>query len=79
MLTRTTKTGRVDRDGTVIVEPEVTLKTEVLVGDPRFMTAILDCQARRARMLGLDAPAEVKHSGALTLETLVSGGATDGQ
>jgi len=69
---RTTKTGRVDKEGTVITEPEVSLKTEVLVGDPRFMTVILDCQARRAKMLGMDAPAKLQ-IGELTLEDLVAG------
>jgi hypothetical protein len=71
--TRTTKTGRIDKDGTVIAEPEVTLRTEVLVGDPRFMAVILDCQARRAKLLGLDAPAKLHVDGQLRLEDLVAG------
>lgn len=57
---RTTKTGRVDKEGSVIAEPEVSLKTEALAGDPRFMAVILDCQARRAKMLGLDAPDQLE-------------------
>ena len=58
--TRTTKTGRVTKDGDLVGQPEVTLKTEVIVGDPRFMAVILDCQQRRAKMLGLDAPEQLE-------------------
>jgi len=55
----TTKTGRVDRDGIVIKEPEVTVKVDTLDGDPRFMAIILDCQKRRAELMGLNAPQKV--------------------
>lgn len=61
--TRTTKTGRVDKEGTVIAEPEVSLKTEVLNGDPRYLQVALDCQDRRAKLLGLDAPAKYEAAG----------------
>jgi hypothetical protein len=57
--TRTTKTGRVDRDGLVISEPEITVKADTLDGDPRFMAIILDCQKRRAALMGLDMPAKI--------------------
>lgn len=57
--TKTTKTGRVDRDGIVIKEPEVTLKVDPLDGDPRFMAVILDCQKQRAELLGLNAPQKI--------------------
>lgn len=30
--------------------------TEEVSGDPRFLAIVLDCQQRRAKMLGLDAP-----------------------
>lgn len=30
--------------------------TEEMAGDPRFMAIVLDCQQRRAKMLGMDAP-----------------------
>jgi hypothetical protein len=46
---RTTKTGGVDGGS-------VSLKTETLNGDPRFLALVLDCQQRRAKMLGLDEP-----------------------
>ena len=57
--TRTTKTGRVDRDGIVITEPEVTVKADTLDGDPRFMAIILDCQKRRSELMGLNAPQKI--------------------
>lgn len=37
--------------------------TEDLAGDPRFLAIVLDCQQRRAKMLGLDAPQKVEASG----------------
>jgi len=56
---RTTKTGRVDKEGSIIAEPEVTLRTEPLAGDPRFLATVLECQERRSKLLGLDMPAKV--------------------
>jgi transposase len=53
---RTTKTG--GKEG-----GEISLRTEVLNGDPRYLGIILDCQARRAKMLGLDAPQRLEASG----------------
>ena len=40
--------------------PSTTLKTEVLNGDPRYLAIILDCQQRRAKMFGLDAPDQLE-------------------
>ena len=37
--------------------------TEELNGDPRYLAIIVDCQQRRARMLGLDAPLRSEHTG----------------
>ena len=53
---RTTKTGGING-------PEVSIRTEVLNGDPRYLATVLDCQQRRAKLLGLDAPAKVEASG----------------
>jgi hypothetical protein len=39
------------------------IETEELNGDPRYLAVILDCQQRRARLLGLDAPAKIEGSG----------------
>lgn len=57
--TRTVKTGRIDKEGKPIADPEVTVKTEPLAGDPRFLATVLECQERRAKLLGLDMPAKV--------------------
>lgn len=35
------------------------IETEELNGDPRWLTVILNCQERRAKILGSDAPAKV--------------------
>lgn len=56
---KTTKTGRVDRDGIEINEPEVTVKVDMLDGDPRFLAIVLDCQQRRAKLMGLDMPDKI--------------------
>jgi len=56
---RTTKTGRVDKEGVLISTPEVSLKTEPLAGDPRYLAVVLDCQRHRAELLGLDAPQKI--------------------
>jgi hypothetical protein len=39
------------------------VETEDLNGDPRFLSIILDCQQRRAKLLGLDAPEKKEHTG----------------
>ena len=49
---RTTKIG--GKEG-----GEVSLRTEVLNGDPRYLGIVLDCQQRRAKILGLDAPQKI--------------------
>jgi hypothetical protein len=54
---RTTKIG--GKDGT-----EISLKTETLNGDPRYLAIVLDCQQRRARMFGLDAPTKIAETDA---------------
>ena len=54
--TRTTKSVTVGKGDAALVLPEVTLKTEALNGDPRYLGIVLDCQQRRAKMLGLELP-----------------------
>jgi hypothetical protein len=54
---RTTKTG--GKEGL-----EVSLRTESLNGDPRYLAIVLDCQQRRAKLLGLDAPLKAEFTGA---------------
>jgi predicted XRE-type DNA-binding protein len=61
-----TKTGTPTQDGsgkTTILNPEVTVKEEEVVGDPRFMRAMAEADAsirfwheRRCKLLGLEAP-----------------------
>lgn len=53
---RTSKTGGKDGDST-------TLRTEVLNGDPRYLALVMDCQQRRAQLLGMDAPKRLEASG----------------
>lgn len=40
-------------------ETETSVRTESLNGDPRYLGIVLDCQQRRAKMLGLDAPQKI--------------------
>ncbi|MEN6586117.1 MAG: hypothetical protein ABFE02_08770 [Sulfuricella sp.] len=44
-------------------ETETSIRTESLNGDPRYLGIVLDCQHRRAKMLGLDAPQRLEASG----------------
>lgn len=39
------------------------VKTEEANGDPRYLAVLLDCQQRRARLLGLDAAVKVETTG----------------
>jgi hypothetical protein len=51
-------------DGTPLPAPEASeteLKKEYRDGNPRFLALVLDCIARRCALLGLDAPAKVRH------------------
>lgn len=76
---RTTKTGRVTKDGDPIDRPEVSTRVEALAGDPRFLQIILDCKARRAAILGLDAPKNMTLNGEVTLGSLLSQAKGEGQ
>jgi hypothetical protein len=38
---------------------KASVRTEDLNGDPRFLQVLLDCQERRAKLLGLDAPTRI--------------------
>lgn len=58
---KSTSTER--RTGGRMAGDKARVQTEDVVGDPRFLTIIIDCQQRRAKMLGLDAPAKVEASG----------------
>jgi hypothetical protein len=42
---------------------KVGLVTEELNGDPRYLQVMLDCQKRRAQMIGFDAALKSEHSG----------------
>jgi len=53
---RTTKTGGKEGD-------TVSVKTEVLNGDPRYLAVIDNCIARRCEILGLKAPTKLEASG----------------
>lgn len=53
---RTTKTGGKEGD-------TVSVKTEVLNGDPRYLAVVDNCIARRCEILGLKAPTKVEASG----------------
>lgn len=39
------------------------VETEELNGDPRYLAIILDCQQRRAKLLGLDSAEKLEHTG----------------
>lgn len=40
-------------------DTEASVRTEDLNGDPRYMNIILECQGRRAKMMGLDMPTKI--------------------
>lgn len=42
---------------------EQIIETEDRMGDPRFLSNVLDCIERECKLLGLDAPAKNEHSG----------------
>lgn len=46
-------------------------KRSELVGNPKFLQVVISCIERRCRLLGLDAPTEMKHSGTLNLAELI--------
>jgi len=71
--TRTTKSVKVGKGDAVLALPETTLRTEHLNGDPRYLGIVLDCQQRRAKILGLDAPTKLEHGGKISLEQLITG------
>ena len=39
---------------------KASVRTEDLAGDARFLTIVLDCQQRRAHLLGLDSPTRIE-------------------
>jgi hypothetical protein len=42
---------------------KASIVTEDLNGDPRYLAVMLDCQNRRAKLMGLDEPGKTEHSG----------------
>jgi hypothetical protein len=48
-------------------QAKVAVTTEEQNGDPRYLAVMLDCQARRAKLLGLDEAQKHQHSGTLQL------------
>ncbi len=65
--TRTTTPGPGDT-----VRVEVSEVREELAGDPRYLAQIRDCVERRCKILGLDAPKELRTSGDVAVK-VVSG------
>ena len=56
---KTKKTLTERRTGGRTPGEKAAVSTEELNGDPRYLTIVLDCQARRAKMLGLDMPTKI--------------------
>jgi hypothetical protein len=68
--------GKVEKVTKIIPGKHETRTTEQrkrseLIGNPRFLQVIASCIERRCKLLGLDAPTEMKHSGTLNLADLV--------
>lgn len=59
-------TKGVGEDGQFVAEQpaEISKTRKGQAGDPRFLTGVQWCIERRCKILGIDAPAEVKHKGA---------------
>lgn len=59
-------TKAVGEDGEFVAEQpaEISKTRKGQAGDPRFLTGVQWCIERRCKILGIDAPAEVKHKGA---------------
>lgn len=59
-----------------IIAEQIT-KNEEQAGEPQFLLVILKCVEKRAELLGLNKPTEIKHSGAVSLAELVKDAAGD--
>lgn len=55
---KTGKAGKADDDGASMPN-KVKIETWGQCGDPRYLKIILDCQERRAKLLGMDKPTKV--------------------
>jgi hypothetical protein len=55
------------QEGTPVKVDKVKKTSKGQAGDPRFLQGVQWCIERRCKILGVDAPTEVKHSGAVNL------------
>jgi len=69
-----TQAGKMPPKGEDGAPDRVTRITKPQEGNPRFLAGVQWCIDRRCKIIGVDAPAEMKHSGAVRFDVVEIGG-----